>query len=142
MERVKNLDEYKELLRWNKARFESLEKNCFLLASGMNKFILENRLYAEKYENGLVFFIDEGRYYNLYYFWKKEAELEDFRQDKPVLIEEINTLFNSRQSLSKASPSSFVSNSDLTSNLNQYSVSAVSFNDICNFDIKSALLCP
>ena len=59
-----------------------------------------------------------------------------------VLIEAINIRFISKQSANNDFPISSVMYSDITSNFNQYSVSAVSFNAICIFDIKSALLCP
>ena len=90
MEQIRSLEDYKELLRQNKERIGKPEKNCILLAATMESYITEGRLYAETYENGLAVFQDEGRYYNLYYFWKKGAVLADFRQEKPVLIEELN----------------------------------------------------
>ena len=90
MEKIHNLDEYKEILRLNKERIGKVEKNCYLMAGAMNKYIIEERLYVETYENGIVLYIDEGRYYNMYYFWKTNCEMADFRQDKPVLIEELD----------------------------------------------------
>ena len=60
------------------------------MTGAMNKYILEERLYVETYENGMALFIDEGRYYNMYYFWKTGCAMADFRQDKPVLIEELD----------------------------------------------------
>ena len=48
----------------------------------------------------------------------------------------------SRQSLSKESASFSVIYSESISKRNQYSVSAVSLSEICNFEMKSALLTP
>ena len=48
----------------------------------------------------------------------------------------------SRQSLISESPSASVMYSDITRSRSQYSVSAVSFNAICIFAMKSALLFP
>ena len=39
---------------------EEGEKNCYLMAGAMNKYIIEERLYVETYENGIVLYIDEG----------------------------------------------------------------------------------
>lgn len=90
MKKIRNLDEYKEILRLNKERIGKVEKNCYLMAGAMNKYIMEERLYVETYENGMVLYIDEGCYYNMYYFWKTNCKMEDFRQEKPVLIEELD----------------------------------------------------
>ena len=55
---------------------------------------------------------------------------------------EIKIFLISRQSSISDCPSLSVIYSDKTSNLSQYSVSAVSLRDICNFAIKCALLIP
>lgn len=91
MERINNLTEYKELIRWNKGRLGSVNTNCFLMAGNMQKYIDEARLYVNKYEDGVTVLLDEGRYYTMYYFWKPDAPFEDFRAEKPVLIEELDS---------------------------------------------------
>ena len=53
---------------------------------------------------------------------------------------ETRILFISKQSLRSDSPSFSVIDSESISNRSQYSVSAVSFKEMCNFEIKSARL--
>lgn len=90
MELVKEISEYKELIRWNKGRLGKVDSNCFLMTKSIGVFIDEQRLYVQKYENGIVLYVDEGNYYNAYYFWKPEAEFADLSKEKPVLIEELD----------------------------------------------------
>lgn len=90
MEQIKDIQQYKELLRWNKSRFDGIQTNCILLSSGMRPFIEEGRLYFESYPEGIALFIDEGRYFNLYYFWNQNAPFASFHRSKPVLVEEVN----------------------------------------------------
>lgn len=90
MKKIQTLDEYKQLIRWNKERLGKVEKNCFLMSSVMEKYIMEQRLYVQTFEDGLVLFVDEERYYNMYYFWRPDTKMVDFRQQKPVLVEELN----------------------------------------------------
>ncbi len=90
MNQIKDIQQYKELLHWNKSRFNAIYTNCILLASGMRPFIEESRLYFELYPDGIALFVDEGRYYNLYYFWNQNAPFACFRCSKPVLVEEVN----------------------------------------------------
>ena len=107
MKKICDLGEYKELMRENKERIGKVEKNCFLMSSSMNKYIEEERLYVETYENGMVLYVDEGRYYNMYYFWKSDCKMFDFRQDKPVLIEELNNNGSRNEYIEKIESSLF-----------------------------------
>ena len=59
-----------------------------------------------------------------------------------VFIEDIKSRLSSRQSVIKEFDISSSIYSDIFKSFIQYSVSAVSFNAICNFEIKSALLFP
>lgn len=59
-----------------------------------------------------------------------------------VVREETSNFFSSRQSQRRESPIFSSRYSDSTSNLSQYSVSAVSLSAICSLEIKSARLCP
>lgn len=90
MKKVESLSQYKELLRQNKAKRSRMDTNCYLMAGAMEDYIVDGRLYAEEYPQGLAVFIDEGNYFNLYYFWESGMPLPNLKQEKPVLIEELN----------------------------------------------------
>lgn len=91
MKQIKDIREYKELIRWNKARFASVVTNCMVMSDTISGFLSSERLFCEIYDNGLALFVDEGRYYNLYYFWNKDTPFASFRRDKPVLVEELSS---------------------------------------------------
>ncbi len=90
MKKVETLDDYKDLLRQNKEERNRVDTNCLLLPGAMNAFITSGTLFVEQYSDGLVFFVDEGNFFNLYYFWESGVPLPNLQQDKPVLIEELN----------------------------------------------------
>ncbi len=90
MKKIESLNEYKELLRKNKANRTHMDTNCFLMSSAVEKLIDKDCVFAVEYSQGLIIFIDEGSYFNLYYFWESGMPLPELRQNKPVLIEELN----------------------------------------------------
>lgn len=67
---------------------------------------------------------------------------KDHRFSLAVFRVDIRILLISRQSLIRDCPSVSVKYADMTNSLSQYSVSAVSFREICSFAINSALLTP
>ena len=130
MERVTSVVEYKELIRWNKQRLEFIESNCFLMSSSMSKYIEEHRLYVQKYENGMIFFIDEGNYYNAYYFWQREQEFVNLHKDKPVLIEELNNKGSREVYLSGFEPILFRAGFQLFKNNVQVEINLKEYNEL------------
>lgn len=90
MQKVTDISEYRAAIQSVKNRFGTCESNCFCMSDSIRSFIVEDRFYMQEYKHGTAFFIDEGAYYCLYYFRKSGAKLDDFRQEKPVVIEESN----------------------------------------------------
>ena len=84
---VDNLAQYKSLLAENKQRFAKVVSNCGLMPASFGSVIAEGRLTAKIYEKGLCVFVDEGGYYNLYFFWDLDSPMEDLPKDKPLLAE-------------------------------------------------------
>lgn len=90
MRKIQTLSEYKEILRQNKSKRCHVATNCYLMAGAMEEYIIKGCLFAAEYDDGLIIFIDEGNYFNLYYFWESGMPLPNLKQDKPVMIEELN----------------------------------------------------
>ena len=95
MEKICNMQQYKTLISQNKEKHQHVSTNCFTMGNFMQELIDSDRLYYQEYASGLVIFVDEERYYNIYYYLDLDSEFPDLRQDKPVLIEELNN--NSRR---------------------------------------------
>ena len=91
MNRVRSAEEYRELVRLTKERTGKTDTNCVIMSSEMERYILQDRLYARTFPEGLALYIDEGRYYEMYYFWAVGSPLPDLRADKPVSAVEIGT---------------------------------------------------
>lgn len=90
MKKIESLSEYRALLGENKKTHNGIDKNCFLLPSGMEKFISAGKVYYRSYDQGILIFIDENSYYNLYYYIEKGSTFPVFSCEKPVLIEELS----------------------------------------------------
>ena len=90
VERVTSTQEYKQLIRCNKSRFEKTDTNCFLMSRGMEPYIQQGRLFVRQFPEGMAMYVDEGSYYELYYFWNSRAPMADLRRDKPVSLVEVD----------------------------------------------------
>ena len=90
MKKVNSINEYYELVNLNKERTGPHRTNCFLMPSAIEDFISEGRFSVDEFDDGLVFYLDEGGYYLLYYFWSKEKPFGDLHADKDMIIEELN----------------------------------------------------
>ena len=89
MEKVATLEEYKGLVRGVKERAGKIDSNCILMSSAMEPYIREGRLFFRAFPEGLVLYADEGRYYELYYYWQPDAPFGEFMADKPVSAVEV-----------------------------------------------------
>lgn len=104
MKKITSLAEYKDHVRRNKARLGTVDTNCMLLGSSMEPFIAENRLFLMEFQDGIIFFIDEGDYYTLYYHWKQGQPFPSLHPDKPLIIEELNNRGARDSYLSRVEP--------------------------------------
>jgi len=87
MIQVPDVTSYKALLRGSRERCGKLAGNCLLMTSAIAAFAGAERLYAEELDAGVAFYVDEGRYYNLYYFLAPHGILQIEQKDKPVIAE-------------------------------------------------------
>ena len=92
MKKIEDFDEYKELVNENKHRYQKVQSNCFLLSDHIKHYIGQGRLYHENLDGGDIFYVDEIRYYNAYYFWGKEhlPQFPYLNKNKTVCIEELD----------------------------------------------------
>lgn len=88
MFQLKDIEQYKKLKGEAKDKLGKLSSNCFLTSGGMAAIIERQPVLYEVYDQGVVFYIDEGTYYRAFYFLDSEKGLPEMRQDKLVEIEE------------------------------------------------------
>ncbi len=90
MEQIISLNQYDQLLRKTKKIFGRLHTNCFLLAPETERLIVQGRFYFEEVDKGLLFYADEEKYYQAYYYISSETKkLNTAPKEKPVLIRSI-----------------------------------------------------
>ena len=92
MERVNSIQEYKSLIKHTKERVGKIDTNCVLMSNVMEQYIKEERLFFRSFPMGIALYVDEGTYYELYFFWSREAPFAEFHASKPVAIVIITTL--------------------------------------------------
>ena len=89
MEPVTDLGQYKALIKEKKGQFLRILTNNMQLAGAMTPYIAEGRLFYEDFPQGLAFYLDEGQWYELTYYWDPEGMPGSFRQEKPVIAGEM-----------------------------------------------------
>lgn len=89
MEKLRNLDEYKELLSSYRQIYLSGYNNNYLSTDMVNRYIDLSRIYFEANAKSLLFFTNEETYYRLYILLGKELEIDVKRQDKPIMLRNI-----------------------------------------------------
>lgn len=90
MEQIISVNQYGQLLRKAKEIFGRLHTNCFLFAPETERLIVQGRFYFEEVDKGLLFYADEGKYYQIYYYISSEMKkINVTPKGKPVLIRNI-----------------------------------------------------
>ena len=90
MEPIESIEQYKSLKAAAKQRCGNLASNFFLTSGGLSRIMELQGLSYVEYPQGLVLFTDEGSYYRVFYFLDPDQPLPDLRQDKKVVIEELD----------------------------------------------------
>ncbi len=86
---VRSLQEYRAMISAKKAEIGHFVKNSVQMSSTMDQYIAEHRLFARTFRDGIIFFVDEGPFFNVYYYWDSAGELPDLREGKPLIVEEL-----------------------------------------------------
>lgn len=90
MEQIINVIQYDQLLKNVRKKFGRLHTNCFLMALEIERIITQGRLYFEGIDKGLLFYSDEGKYYQAYFFISSGTDnLKIVPKEKPILIRTI-----------------------------------------------------
>lgn len=88
MEKVTEIQQYKDLVKEIKGKFGRLDTNCMSGSRGMETPISKGTVSCETVPGGILFYVDEGMYLRLYYHLGKGAMFPRLTAPKPVLLEE------------------------------------------------------
>ncbi len=84
------MKQYDQLLKEARKIFGRLHTNSFLMAPETERIIAQGRLYLEKTDQGLLFYADEKKYYQVYFFVSPEIRKFSMEpKEKPLLIRTI-----------------------------------------------------
>lgn len=89
MKRVNSLEEYDSLIKKAKERAGRLKTNSAMFAPAIQRYISLERFLYEETEAGVVFYSDEGHFYQAYYHINPEIPFSIERKDKAILLQNI-----------------------------------------------------
>ena len=89
MERLKSLQEYRNLMEEVKSVCNSPFSNAFFWPADLERYIKNDRLYYEKNNAGVVYFSDEGSYYKLSLCVDKQKPFTIESREKKLLVRSI-----------------------------------------------------
>lgn len=89
MERVKSLEQYSALIKEVRQTHSSVQTNCYMLPDAVEKQLSKNKLFALDVGAGIALIIDEGAFYQLYYYVGLNETILFDRKDKPVILDQI-----------------------------------------------------
>ncbi|MGN0375532.1 MAG: GNAT family N-acetyltransferase [Butyrivibrio sp.] len=96
MERLVNFTEYRELIKEVKASGNKVFSNIYSLPAEMKEYIKAERMYYEKCAAGVIFYLDEGKYYKVYLCVDEQKEMKILPKEKKLLIKNV---YNKCQSI-------------------------------------------
>lgn len=112
MQTVESMEDYYSVINRCKATLGRLGTNNYLFPKALERYVRLKRMYYEEIRQGLLFYLDEERYYQAYYYLAEHADVSDLeigKKDKPILLQHIykenakNRLFREvEQSLRKS----------------------------------------
>lgn len=89
MKRLETFNEYTNIIKEFKAVCRKPFSNIYYMSSDIKGYIESGRLFYEKEESGIIFFLDENAYYRAWLFVNENGEFTISPQDKKILIRNI-----------------------------------------------------
>lgn len=89
MEKFENIESYFRVVNQAKKENKPTCTNCYLNQDKIAKLIEQRRLYYEKLNGGILIYVDEKRYYEVYYYLNVDAEWHIESRDKKLVIKNI-----------------------------------------------------
>lgn len=89
MKNLKKIEEYFELVNQVKKKNTLMYSNCYLYQDEIQKLISQKRFYYEAINGGLIFYVDEKKYYETYYFLNVDTDWKIAKKDKDIVIKNI-----------------------------------------------------
>lgn len=89
MEKFENIESYFRVVNQAKKENKPTCTNCYLNQDKIAKLIEQRRLYYEKLNGGILIYVDEKRYYEVYYYLNVDAEWHITSKNKNIVVKNI-----------------------------------------------------
>lgn len=89
MNRLKDIEEYKILVREFRKEHKSFYSNFYFMPKDVERYISLGRVEYENNEEGLFFYFDEEKYYRVCMYVEAEGAFNISRRDKKLLVRNI-----------------------------------------------------
>lgn len=99
MKCVQSLSEYYQMIQKAKDCHGCLATNNCLYPNAVDRYINLKRFYAEENGAGVIFYSDEEKYYQSYYYVSRSRDFTIAPKEKPVLIQNIYRQSKKRQDM-------------------------------------------
>ncbi len=86
MEKLESYELYRELIKKSKLAYKNIFTNMDFLKTDLESYIKAGKMYYEKNQAGVLFFLDEGKYYKLYMCVNGQIEFKIMPENKKILI--------------------------------------------------------
>lgn len=87
MEKIESYEQFSNILKAFKKEAGPLESNCYFIPSEVRYLTQKERLYLEKRDEGLYFFVKEANCDRLYYYLKAREMPRVEPHDRPILMD-------------------------------------------------------
>lgn len=91
MQRIASLTDYYSVVKKTKAEKKTNHTNCFLFPETIQRYIRLGRFYYEECQGGTVFYTDEEKYYQAYYYFDSTQAIDVSPKDKDMVINHMFT---------------------------------------------------
>ena len=91
MEKLKDLEQYKGLLKEYRCFLRTGVTNHYLSVFDVERYLRLGRIYFEKLSNALIFYTDEECFYRLYYMGSEVPERRLEKKEKPLFLKYVYT---------------------------------------------------
>lgn len=85
--KIETFEQYRTMTKEFRRAAEKVTGNCYFMPAEVKKYTEEGKLFYERQEGMLLFYVDEETYFHVYYYLDEKACPRFCRQDKTAILD-------------------------------------------------------